>query len=144
MDLYKLQKISTSNSKLSYNKPGISKNFHRLSLVRLPYVFNKTSAVRCLEMSAVRVSEISAALSAVGVNKIYNILKVSVLSSKCLFWFFPRSTDFSGLSLLLSGLKSNGFRPDPLAGPRSCQRAPRWIQRCTRFWWLTCHFGERT
>ena len=74
----------------------------------------------------------------------FNRLKVPFLSSKCLFRFFPRSTDFPGLSLLLPGLESNGFRPDPLAGPRSCQRAPRWIQRCTRLWMLTCHFGKRT
>jgi hypothetical protein len=39
--------------------------------VRLPYVVMNTSAVRCFEMSAVRVSEISAALSAVSVNEIF-------------------------------------------------------------------------
>ena len=72
MGLYKLQKISTSNSELfSYHKPGFSKNFHRLSLVRLPYVVTNASAVRCFELSAVRGSEISAALSAVSVNEIF-------------------------------------------------------------------------
>ncbi len=74
----------------------------------------------------------------------FSIFRVSFLSSKCLFRFFPRSTDFPRFLLLLPGLESNGFRPDPLAGPRSCQRAPRWIQRCTRLWRLTCHFGKRT
>ena len=71
MDLYKLQKNFYIKFKsFSYNKPGFSKNFHRLSLVRLPYVVTNTSAVGCFERSAVRVSDISAALSAVSVNGI--------------------------------------------------------------------------
>ena len=58
-----LQKFSASNSNdfLNINQE-FQKIFHRLSFVRLPYVFNETSAVRVLE--------ISAALSAVSVNKI--------------------------------------------------------------------------
>ncbi len=52
MDLYKLQKFSTSNSELfSYNKPGFSKKFHRLSFVRLPYGVMKLSAVSVNEFS---------------------------------------------------------------------------------------------
>ena len=63
MDLYKLQKISTSNSNHFLNVNQVfQKIFTTLSFVRLPYVFNETSAIR--------VSEISAALSAVSVNKI--------------------------------------------------------------------------
>ena len=65
-----LQKFSTSNSNLVY-KPGISKNFHRLSFCTSAVRCNETSAVRCFKMSAVRVSEISAALSAVSVNEIF-------------------------------------------------------------------------
>ena len=146
MDLYKLRKnfyIKFKFSFLIWTRffKKFSQIVFRTSAVRgneifLPYVFKK--------LSAVRVSEISTALSAVGVNEIFSILKVSVLSSKCLFRIFPRSTDFPGLSFLFTGLESNGLRPDPLAGPRSCQRAPRWIQRCTRLWRLTCHFGKRT
>jgi hypothetical protein len=44
------------------------KIFTDLSFIRLLYVVMNTSAVRCFKMSAVRVSEISAALSAVSVN----------------------------------------------------------------------------
>jgi hypothetical protein len=72
MDLYNASKFSTSNSNHFLNiNQEFSKLFHRLSLVRLPYVVTNTSAVRCFEMSAVRVSEIFAALSAVGVNEIF-------------------------------------------------------------------------
>ena len=71
MGLYKLQKISTSNSELfSYHKPGFSKNFHKFVFCTSAVRVLETSAVRCVEMSAVRVSAISAALSAVSVNKI--------------------------------------------------------------------------
>ena len=144
MDLYELQKISTSNSNHFLIINQVFQKVSQIVFCTSAVRGNETSAVRCFEMSAVRVSEISAALSAVSVNEIFKFLKVSFLSSKCLFRIFPRSTDFAGLSLFLSGLESNGLRPDPLAGPRSCQRAPRWIQRCTRLWRLTCHFGERT
>ena len=72
MDLYNASKIFYIKFKsFSQYKPGIFKNFHRLSLVRLPYVVTNVSAVRCFKLSAVRVSEISAALSAVSVNEMF-------------------------------------------------------------------------
>jgi hypothetical protein len=112
MNLYKLQKNFCIKFKsFSYNKPGIFKNFHRLSFLC------------CLEMSA--------ALSAGSVHKISTFKRVFSFFKVSILLFFP-------------GLESNGLCSDPLAGPRSCQRAPQWVQRCTRFWWLTCHFGERT
>ena len=145
MDLYKLQKISTSNSKLFLI---INQVFQKISQI----VFS-TSAVRCNEhicrtlfrnVCRTCFRTICGAICR-QCKQNFTVLKVSFLSSKCLFRIFPRSTDFAGLSLLLPGLKSNGLRPDPLAGPRSCQRAPRWIKRCARLWFrLTCHFGERT
>ncbi len=111
MDLYKLQKISASNSKPFYI---INQVFSKFSQI----VFC-TSAICCYKKSA--------ALSAVSVNGIVNISKLPFLSSKCLFGFFPQLSYFSGLSHLLTGLELNGFCPDPLTGPRSRQRAPRWV-----------------
>jgi hypothetical protein len=128
MDLYNASKISTHQIQILflYINQEFSKIFTNCLFVHLLYVVKK-----CLRRY----------LPSVYVK--FQHFKVSFLSSKCLFRIFPRSTDFSGLSLFLPGLESNGLRPDPLAGPRSCQRAPRWIQRCTRLWRLTCHFGER-
>jgi hypothetical protein len=71
MDLYNASKFSTSNSNHFLNiNQEFQKNFHRLSLVRLPYMLMKHLPYVVSKLSAVRVSEISAALSAVSVNKI--------------------------------------------------------------------------
>ncbi len=137
MDLYNASKISIHQIQIQFL--NINQEFQKIFtdclFVRLPYVVMKHLPYvvsKCLRRY----------LPSVHVK--FQHFKVSFLSSKCLFWFFPRSADFAGLSFFLPGLKSNGLRPDPLAGPRSCQRTPRWIQRCTRLWRLTCHFGERT
>ena len=72
MDLYNASKISIHQIQIQFL--NINQEFQKFStdclFVRLPYVVTNISAVRCFEMSAVRVSDISAALSAVSVNKI--------------------------------------------------------------------------
>ena len=137
MDLYNASKISIHQIQIQFL--NINQEFSKfftdcLSYVcrtcltkHLPYVFRNVCSAICHQC-----------------KWFFTVFKVSFLSSKCLSWFFSRSTDFPGRSFLFTGLESNGLRPDPLAGPRSCQRAPRWIQRCTRLWRLTCHFGKRT
>ncbi len=104
----------------------------------------KLSAVGCLETVCRTCFRFICGAICRQCKRTFTGLKVSFLSSKCLFQILPWSTDISGLSLLFPGLESNSLHPESLAGPWSCQRAPRWIQRCTRFWWLTCHFGKRT
>ncbi len=137
MDLYNASKFSTSNSNHFLNiNQEFQKFFHRLSFVRLPYVVTKRICPTLFRNVCGAICR--------QCKQNLKVLKVSFLSSKCLFWIFPRSTDFPSFSLFLPGLEPNGLRPDPLAGPRSCQRAPRWIQRCARLWRLTCHFGKRT
>jgi hypothetical protein len=137
LDLYNASKISIHQIQIQFLNINqeFQKFFTDCLFVRLPYVIMKHLPYvvsKCLRRY----------LPSVYMN--FQHFKVSFLSSKCLFRFFPRSTDFPSLPLLLAGHESNGLCPDPLAGPRSCQRAPRWVQRCARFWWLTCHFGERT
>ena len=72
MDLYNASKIFYIKFKtfLIINQK-FSKIFTNCLFVHLLYVVTSASAVRCFEMSAVRVSEISAALSAVSVNEIF-------------------------------------------------------------------------
>ncbi len=71
MDLYKLQKIFTSNSKLFLIINQVFQNFLQIVFRTLPYAVTNASAVRCLEMSA--------ALSAVSVRELSTFLK-------CLFF----------------------------------------------------------
>jgi len=78
MDLYKLQKISTSNSKsFSFKNQVFFKIFPKLSFAHLPYIVTKTSAIHCLEISAMltagSVHEISTFLS------VFPFFKVSIL-----------------------------------------------------------------
>ena len=81
MDLYKLQKISTSNSNHFLN---INQVFQKIFTDCLSYVcrtcFNETSAVR--------VSEISAALSAVSVHDISQFQKCLFFLQSVYFGFF--------------------------------------------------------
>ena len=94
MDLYKLQKNFYIKFKsFSYNKPGISKKFSQIVFSTSTVHVNETSAVRCFKMSAVRVSEISAALSAVSVRELSTFLKcLFFLQSVCFGFFLGRPT----------------------------------------------------
>ena len=146
MDLYNASKIFYI--KFEFRFLNINQVFQKFSQICLSYIcctcFNETSAVRCFKIVCRTCFRNICGAICRQCKRNFKVLRVSFLSSKCLFRIFPRSTDFPCLSLLLAGLESNCLRPDPLAGPRSCQRAPRWIQRCARLWRLTCHFGERT